>query len=164
MNIFYLDHDTLRCAQYHCDKHVVKMILEYAQILSTAHRLFGDEKSLQEYDSILYKKTHVNHPSSKWARHTAQHYTWLYELFSALCHEYTYRYNKVHLTQQKLGDFLSNIPKYIDYNGTYSVPLCMPDDCKLSDPIESYRKYYKEYKKEFAKWTVREIPYWYKVH
>ena len=43
MNIFYLHENPEICAEYHCDKHVVKMILETAQMLSTAHRIIDGE-------------------------------------------------------------------------------------------------------------------------
>ena len=103
MNIFYLDHDVAKCAEMHNDKHVVKMILEYCQLLSTAHRyLDGVEQIGQtktgrnvkrwklndERDTILYSATHINHPSAVWCRQTAANYHWLYKLLVELCKEY----------------------------------------------------------------------------
>jgi hypothetical protein len=99
MNIFYLDHDTEKCAEYHVDKHVVKMILEYCQLLSTAHRLSdglqepGFSKTgrnvkrwrlLDNRDSVLYQATHVNHPSAVWARASRENYLWLADLLNKL--------------------------------------------------------------------------------
>ena len=96
MNIFYLDSRPHVAAKDHCDKHVVKMILESAQMLCTAHReLDGD------VPDVFYKSTHKNHPSTIWARSKAGNYRWLYDLFVSLCDEYTYRYGKVHLSDKK---------------------------------------------------------------
>ena len=79
MNIFYLDHDPRIAAKYHCDKHVVKMILESAQMLATAHRVVDKND-----DDILYREAYKNHPSTKWVRSNLYHYTWLWSLFNSL--------------------------------------------------------------------------------
>ena len=94
MNIFYLDKDAEIAAQYHCDKHCVKMILESAQLLSTAHRVLdGDEDA----DRLgLYKSFSPNHPSAIWVRQSDQNYNWLWELLHYLGIEYSKRYDKVH--------------------------------------------------------------------
>jgi len=129
MNIFYLDKDPKICASYHCDKHVLKMIIEYAQLLSTAHRLLdgiegrGSSKSGKTQvrvwtldnglENVLYKATHVNHPSNKWVRNHRDNYVWLYELWIHLCSEYSKRYKKTHLTYTKLSSALCNIPKIL---------------------------------------------------
>ena len=89
MNIFYLHNDPQVCAAYHCDKHVVKMILEYAQLLSTAHHELDGVPSIE-----CYKKTHVNHPCTKWVRESLQNYRWLMRLITGLNDEYRKRYNK----------------------------------------------------------------------
>ena len=93
MNIFYLHDTPVTCAQYHTDKHVVKMIIEYAQLLSTAHRLVDGDEGL-----VLYKATHKNHPSAIWARRSAQNYAWLYYHMMELGREYEKRYGKKHLS------------------------------------------------------------------
>ena len=102
MNIFYLDNDPKVCAQYHVDKHVVKMILETAQLLSTTHWMSGSEGP--------YRQTHKNHPSAVWARSNKSNYIWLCELGMELCKEYTHRYGKTHKTQQHLEWLSNNIP------------------------------------------------------
>ena len=118
MNIFYLAEDPKVCAQYHCDKHVVKMILEYAQLLSTAHRVLDGKhtkvlsNSGKRYvsnwimddssDAVLYKVAHVSHPSNIWTRASGHHYIWLWRLWHELCLEYTERYGKNHITWKKL--------------------------------------------------------------
>lgn len=152
MNIFYLDSNPFICAKYHCDKHVVKMILEYAQMLSTAHRI------LDGYDGdILCRATHVNHPCSKWVRSSAANYNWLYILFTELLNEYTYRYGKHH-QYEKLIMQLNKAPKNIDNIGFTPPPQCMPDDCKDISVIDAYRKYYFKYKSKMLKWKKRDIP------
>ena len=111
MNVFYLDHDQSVCASYHNDRHCVKMILEYAQLLCTAHReIDGDDCRWQD---ILYKSTHKNHPSAVWARESVANYNWLYKMFSELCKEYTFRYEKEHASWTKLGHLLSSPPIHI---------------------------------------------------
>ena len=152
MNIFYLTHNPMQCAEQHCDKHVVKMILEYAQLLSTAHRIHDENPK-------VYKKAFINHPSTIWARSSSTNYKWLSMLFFYLCQEYTHRYGKVHVTYKKLWLELSKIPKNIP-KGEFTVPpQCMPEDVK--HPLctkKAYQDYYKKYKVHFAKWTNREKP------
>ena len=96
MNIFYLHSDPVTCAEWHCDKHVVKMILEYAQLLSTAHHEVDGTPSIN-----CYKSTHRNHPSAIWARTNRKNYRWLWRLLDATATEYTHRYGKVHATKLK---------------------------------------------------------------
>lgn len=157
MNIFRLDNDPIVCAKYHCDKHVVKMILEYAQILSTAHRVLDNNNN-----EDLYKATHINHPSTIWARTTSENYRWLYNLFLSLLDEYTFRYNKFHRTSRLL-DILSLLPYNIKIAGQTELPLAMPDNCKLGSVVDSYRNYYLIEKFSFAKWTKRDKPYWWSI-
>ena len=157
MNIFYLDKDINKAAEYHNDKHCVKMILEYAQLLCTAHReLDGDNAN-----ENLYKSTHKNHPSAKWVRESKANYEYLYRLFNALCNEYTHRYGKTHLTYQKLHNVLATPPHNIpDKEFTEPTPA-MPDDVKNNDSLKAYRDYYKKYKSHLAVWTKRDTPEWY---
>lgn len=155
MNIFMLDRSPEMAASYHCDKHVVKMILEYAQLLSTAHRELDNID-----DDKLYRKTHVNHPSGVWARESSSNYLWLYDLFMECCKEYTSRYNKVHLTQKKLEDRLSYLPNNIPQGDMTPMRLAMPDECKQDDPVAAYRGYYKTHKSDIAVWNHSTTPYW----
>lgn len=182
MNIFYLDHNPVQAARGHLDKHVVKMILEYAQLLSTAHRVLDGKESVvlsktgrkkkvwqledQAMDSIIYNATHMNHPSAVWARQHAVNYDYLYQLFIACCDEYTYRYGKVHLTDSKLRNVLREIPKNIFNDNKTRIWLgptpAMPDECKVAgDHLASYRKYYIDKKADMAMWTNREPPEWF---
>jgi hypothetical protein len=180
MNIFWLDKNPKINAQMHLDKHVVKMIIEYAQLLSTAHRLLdGTELSVltaagrkkkvwqlpDHRDSVLYSATHANHPSAVWVRQDYHNYTRLYQLFVATCDEYTYRYGRTHLTDTKLREALATPPNYkIDHITkllTDPTPA-MPDECKIpGDVVASYQKYYIDKKADMAKWTNREPPEWF---
>ena len=157
MNIFYLHPNPQTAARMHCDKHCVKMILEYAQLLSTAHRV------LDVYDANpnLYKIAHKNHPSTIWTRSSKQHYKWLFRLFRKLNIEYGIRYGKVHKSWEKLNGILKFPPKSIKDNGWVDPPQCMPDYCKKSDTVEAYRNYYILEKKRFATWKNNQEPEWF---
>lgn len=185
MNIFFLDRSPRIAAEYHVDKHVVKMILETAQLLSTAHRVLDGKQGIEKkyvlgsfppryrnlkrwklddpaLDKTLYKSTHMNHPSAIWCRSGVDQYQWTYELFVHLTQEYTYRYGKHHKCEQLL-DALSHPPKNIDESvpWTEATPA-MPDDCKVpGDSVSSYRNYYAKYKIRLAKWSKRNVPSWY---
>lgn len=159
MNIFFLAHDPIQCAREHCDKHVVKMILEYAQLLSTAHHMIDGE----HVPDGIYKCTHKNHPSAVWARENTEHYLWLYELFIALCDEYTHRYHKVHKTDEKLRDVLKRPPRYLEHGCLLEPPQCMPEAYKCEgDTIQAYRDYYMNGKDQtwITKFTNRHPPKW----
>ena len=158
MNVFYLDHDPKTCATYHNDKHCVKMILEYAQLMSTAHRILDGD----DVNPIIYKATHKNHPSAVWARTNGSNYEWLYELFFDLSDEYTYRYGKEHLSFTKLSGILSTAPKNIPV-GLFTQPTpAMPEYCKVpGDSLASYRSYYRQEKSHLATWKSRPVPEWY---
>ena len=158
MNIFYLDKDPIIAAQMSCDKHVVKMILESAQMLSTTHRILdGDEYA----DKVgLYKLAHKNHPSTIWVRSSSKHYKWLYDHMIALMEEYTYRYGKHHATE-RLIEPLRIEPWLIPNNGFVDPPQCMPEILKGEDTVLAYQTYYILEKSGFAKWSKREIPAWF---
>ena len=157
MNIFYLDKDPKIAAQMHCDKHCVKMILEYAQLLSTAHRIL-DEDSVKS--DKFYQVTHKNHPSAIWTRESKDHYLWLYDLFLNLCYEYSKRYSKNHNTKSTIGESLMMLPKNIKNNGWIDPPQCMPDYCKKKDTVDAYRKFYLEEKASFATWKIQQPEWW----
>jgi len=154
MNIFYLSTDPILAAQYQCNKHVVKMILETAQLLSSAHHILDGQ------NDSLYKLTHKNHPCAIWTRSNKSNYHWLYLHFVALLEEYSFRYNKIHATSRLL-ELLSNAPKNILEGEFYDPPKCMQEEYKLENCVDSYRNYYMKAKKDFAKWIKREVPTWY---
>jgi len=151
MNIFYLDKNPYQCAKLHCDKHIVKMILEYAQLLSTAHRLLDNNIE-------VYQTAFKNHPSTIWTRTNKANYKWLSMLWVYLCMEYTHRYNKKHLTEKKLRKLLLSVPRNIPDGVFFEPPQCMPEDVKRESAIIAYQEYYKKYKRYFAKWTNRPMP------
>ena len=181
MNIFYLHNNPRIAAEQHVDKHVVKMIVEYAQLLSTAHRMVDGiqyaaksktGRNVKRYklenenlDNTIYKAVHYHHPSAVWARETKPQYDWLYSLFVELGKEYSYRYgNKIHSTNALLNEVLKNAPKNIKQDGWRDPPPAMshfPQCIVPGDSIKSYHNYYKEAKSYFAKWTNRKAPDWF---
>ena len=154
MNIFFLDWDVEKNAQYHCDKHVVKMILETAQLLCGVHHVTAHDTA-----HVPYKLSHKNHPCSIWARDSMSNYLYLCEIGLALGEEYTYRYGKRHKSQEVIEWCLMNKPQIQDIGFT-TPPKAMPDEYKTEDVIESYRKYYLGAKKTFLTWKERKVPEW----
>ena len=160
MNIFYFDDCPTKCAQAQPDKMLVKMPLETAQMLCTAHReLDGDNNWAEE--NGLYKTAYKNHPCTIWTRECSANYRWLYEHFLALGDEYTYRYDKVHASVAKLEAPLFLQPDGIHYTKERTpIVQAMPDQYKNDDPIKAYRDYVIN-EKEYAKWEKgRDKPEW----
>ena len=160
MNIFYLDRDPEIAAQMMCDKHVVKMILESAQMLSTAHRVLDGDGYANKFG--LYKATHKNHPSAIWARTCWKQYSWLYQHMCYLMEEYTYRYGKHHATERLIHD-LWKPPCNLPVGDFTDPPQCMPDYCKNEDTVSAYHKYYIMEKANFATWKRRDKPEWFNI-
>ena len=155
MNIFVLDRDVRKCAQYHNDKHVVKMILESAQLLCGVHHMVEENT-----DEVPYRLSHKNHPCSIWARENISNYLWLCELGLELCKEYTHRYEKRHKSQDVIEWCLINLPNIPEEDFT-EPPKAMPEEYKVDDVVQSYRNYYLGDKKYFSKWKKGEVPYWF---
>ena len=139
MNIFYLHRDPVKAAQYQYNKHVVKMILESAQMLCTAHHCYGDKDQIQ---NVPYKQAHLNHPSTVWTRRSKSTYMWLYNHMMALGNEYTKRYGKTHLSITKCKNFLAKPPVHIQGDEFVQPPQCMPDEYKDPCSIKAYWNYY----------------------
>lgn len=152
MNIFVLDTDPQNCARYHCNKHVIKMILETAQLLSTAHHV------LDGTSPSTYKKTHPNHPCAKWVRETSANYRWTWKLLDALCEEYTLRYGKKHKTEREQLIPLIVTPKNIKDSPLTPWPQAMPDHHRRPDAVSAYRTYYKAEKSHFAVYPAGQVP------
>lgn len=152
MNIFVLDRDPVLAAKYQCDKHVVKMILESAQMLCLAF-----PQGTTPYKNKAFK----NHPCSVWARKSRDNFEWLLTHAFALCDEFELRYKKTHKSKdvliwcQKNSDSIS-----FESVGLTDFAIAMPDECVLQDPVEAYRLYYKTHKKAFAKWPKGKTPHW----
>lgn len=181
MNIFYIEENPADIAKSLIDRHVVKMVLESAQMLSTAHRLLDGVKTVgnkpnkpkfilpgEEYDlanhSILcpvcYQVAHPSHPSTVWTMKCKENYDWHFQLFVEMAKEYTRRYGKRH-SCERLIPFLKNAPKNIK-SGVFTPPTpAMPDKYISKDVLQSYRDYYAHEKWRFAKWKGRTIPQWF---
>lgn len=148
MNIFILSTNPIEAAQMQMDKHCVKMCLETAQILST---ITGGP----------YKPTHQNHPCVLWAKANRTNFNWLVKHGLALCSEYTYRYGKRHKCQDVIEQIWNSTPENQFTIGHTNFVQCMPDQYKHRDPTIAYRRYYHS-KADFAVWTKRPAPYWWK--
>lgn len=157
MNIFYLSECPIEAAEFHNDKHCVKMILEIAQLLSSAHHILDGPRD------DIYKLTHKNHPCAVWARSTSDNYAWLYLHFCALLKVYEFRYLRKHATSRMI-DVLRNPPKNIPRGNKFDPPKCMPDEFKVESTVESYRNYYRGGKSHLARWGGKsgedETPDW----
>ncbi len=155
MNIFVLDLDIERCAQFHCDQHVVKMILESVQILCTALNKKGF--------TTPYRSTHVKHPCVLWVEDSYDNFLWLSELARALNSEYRYRYQKA--VDHKSIAVLERISGFhYDACGLTPFAQAMPDTCKVpGDAVAAYRRFYRQEKSRFASWTRRSAPDWYRA-
>ena len=140
MNIFYLDRDPVKAAQIQYNKHVVKMILESAQMLCTAHHHYAESYNYKTF--VPYKKAHYNHPSTIWARGNRSQYRWLYNHMIALGEEYTKRYGKTHLSITKCKPTLQFHPNGMPDGFFAEPPQCMPDEYKDKCSVQAYWNYY----------------------
>jgi len=161
MNIFILDYNIEKNAQYHCDKHIVKMITESCQMISTAIRLMVKE----DLPDFIYKSTHLNHPCNKWTRESWNNLNYHLRLAKALYNEYQYRYNKPnkHQRNKKIIDYgLKHLPSVIGNEITSEFPQSMPEQYKNKDVVIAYRNYYNAEKRHLFKWKNRARPKWIK--
>ena len=188
MNIFVLDENPVIAAKMACDKHIVKMILESAQMLCTAKRVADGELYMAKtkngrdikrwrlpnanHEAIIYKAGWLGHPSTQWVMESAYNYIWLYKHFKALNDEFMERFPKNkpfgHKSFQLLGELLSTPPENAKLNKIGSLPTpAMPEECKVFvegkiDVVKSYRRYYIMKKKDFARWShPGSAPLWY---
>lgn len=155
MNIFVLDTDPVKAAQAQFDKHVVRMVLESAQLLCSAF----------PQGAAPYRRTHYNHPCAVWTRQSYANFAWLVDHGLALADEYEHRYNKVHKSREVIQWCLSNADK-AEFATTGQTPfaLAMPDEYKSACPVESYRAYYRGAKAAIAAWNkTRPAPEWWTV-
>ena len=153
MNRFILDTTPRASAQAHCDKHVVKMIVEEAQMLSTVHVEYGND------DPRLYRPTHRRHPCTLWAGQSRSNYRWAYQLFQSLISEYDYRYRRHHASLRLLQPLL-HPPADMPELGLTPFPQSVPEDLRGDDPVTAYRAFYLRDKARFATWTRRQPPAW----
>ena len=184
MNIFILDNDPVTAAQLQCDKHVVKMIVESAQMLSTAHRMLDGVVQTRPSKSgkrqvkywvhpdkhmeiSLYAAVHTGHPCTVWSMISNNNYNWHYVHFVALCEEYKYRYGKIHMTDIRLRHVLESPPKNIPVGPLTKQPLAMKSnpECMFDDVVKSYRSFYQTKQERFKMaWTKRNIPEWFNAN
>lgn len=154
MNIFVLDEDPFEAARMHCDKHVVKMPLEAAQMLCTVHRHYGSD------DHRLYKSTHKHHPCTLWAADNTENYRWLYQYFHGLNDEYFHRYYRDHHSWTKLKLILKFPPPRMPHKPMTPFAQAMPDEYKCDDAVTAYRNYYRYEKKALLQFKNRDTPDW----
>ncbi len=187
MNIFVLDNNPTQAAQFHANTHVVKMIVELAQLLSTAHRLIdGEEKIWIKYvagslparyrkskrwvlpdhrEPALYKATHVNHPCAIWVRESYENYMWTWQMMAALLDEYWLRYGQKKGTHHKvrtsgLEQLLCKAPDKMVGKALTPFAQAMPDQYRNPNPVDAYRAYYRGAKSNLLKYTNRAPPNW----
>lgn len=153
MNVFYTQSCPIAAAEDHCVRHQIKQILEYVQLLSTAHHVL-DESGRTD----IYKKTHHNHPSAVWARSSADHYEWLWLCTKRLCELYTQRTGRIHKTEAVL-DLLIDPPLNINSKGFSEPPVAAPEEFKLLGvdlgACIAYRAYLND---KFKEWLGRDKP------
>lgn len=158
MNIFFLSNDYTTAAEMHCDKHAVKMVLETAQMLSTAHRALDGDQYADKHS--LCKIAHLNHPSTQWVRAGSENYKWAYGLFVALLNEHKKRYGTTH-KYWSLVKPLKQLPRAIAKSNFKRPPQCMPDAYKHPNTVTAYRRYYQGEKAYFASWArAPKTPKW----
>lgn len=180
MNIFYLNHNPKIIAQESCDEHIRKMGIETAQMLSTAHRYLDGKKYYETTESgrkiaryglnddrepILYKASHINHPSSIWVRSNNANYMWTYELFLELMEEFIYRFkNDTHKTMNLIVP-LGELPNNIKSGEFHPPPQAMPAEYHNRDTMEAYKNFYRYDKVHFASWKKgRSMPMWMNIN
>lgn len=158
--------DPRRAAEWHCDKHVVKMLLESTQLLWTAWTVLAAEAAGRLDDPAAptpYKPTHKNHPCAVWARQSSANYDWLCALAAALIDEYHFRYggHKIHACERHVAWLSNNRPPALPTGPLTWPALAMPPEYKISaNPTACYRAYYLGAKRDLLKYTNRPVPIW----
>jgi len=179
MNIFVLDTDAKKCAAYHCDKHLIKMITEHNQILgSIAHTARGIKRKSEITPDYVWKNFkgfprvdfnqepfpygigYKTHPCTQWAGASEKNYQWLCDLTFEMCKEYTKRYSKIHAGERICEWYKKNPPTLPKVEMT-PFAQAMPAECKNSDAIIAYRTYYATHKSYFASWKIETPSWWF---
>ena len=152
MNIFVLDEDPRTCAEYHCDKDVVKMILETAQMMCTINNELGN--------TTPYKSAFSKHPCTLWLKQSLANYHWALQLVKHLNCEYQQRYNKT--MEHKSWSVVSSLPTKIALPNIELTPFAqaMPEKYKNENAVIAYRTYYINDKKDFATWKNQTPKWW----
>jgi hypothetical protein len=171
MNIFVLSRNVRSCARMHCDRHVVKMPLETAQLLSTALYL-ADPPAWEQLHAAgqAYKPSHQQHPCALWTRASINNYLWLCRLGIELCEEYSYRFGerggseeepRRHKSAAVIRSLREHAPLLPKLRHVTDFATVVPDDCQVGDAVLCYREYYLHHKSAFARWTKRAPPAWF---
>lgn len=180
MNIFVVDSNPRVAAESLCDKHVVKMIVESAQMLSTTHRVLDGSMYHEmtkgnrprkikrwrlddEREDHLFKASFVNHPCTQWTMECCENYRWHVSHAFALCKEYTRRYHRRHRTQDLIEYLTLRFPNNIKNAEITPFAMAMPDKYKGEDPVQAYRDYYNGEKTNIASWKHGNQPEWFGV-
>ena len=159
MNIFILDEEPEIAAQMQSDKHVVKMVLETGQMLSTAHHL--NKTRMSDIHADLYKPTHANHHCTQWVAATSGNYKWTYRHFRALNAEYKHRFYFDHKTWKQLRLITQTLPASIVRAPMTAFAQAMPDEYKVDDDaVVAYRHYYAVEKRDLLNYRKRPMPQW----
>jgi|LakMenEpi03Aug12_release.lakeMendotaPanAssembly.Ray.scaffolds.fasta_scaffold37511_5 hypothetical protein len=180
MNLFILDTDPIQAARDHCDNHLVKMILEGAQILGSTMWIQNGITSRKEINALTevpdywngfprqtpegvplpYGIGFANHPSSKWTRSSYENWKWTVDLCVEMSFEHERRWGRVTSMRKIVEWFASHRPPGLAEIGITPFYLAMPDQIKTEDPVHSYRLYYAGWKEYFAKWKSSEPSWW----
>lgn len=166
MNLFLLEWDLADCSRSHCDKHVVKMILEACQMMYTAWHMSPEglprnaPVCTSTGDPGYRRLSNPNHPMARWVRESSSNYAITATLAHFLSQEYTYRYKRTHACDEHVVWLMKNPPTFAR-SGATMIPQCMPEEYKVNgNPVEAYRRYYRGEKARFARWTSRDPPGW----
>lgn len=169
MNRFVTNLDPVIAAQDQCDKHLRKMVIEEAQMLSTAIR----ENHPHMVVPDLYKSVHQSHPCTLWAGASASNWLWAYKHWQGLADEYEHRFAKEHKTIRIMRPVLNEIRNRTDFMTSWSNvlytphPQCFgkwPHKTHEDWPVAAYRAYIRDYKTTVMKemvWTGRQPPTWF---
>jgi len=173
MNLFILSLIQKECALWMFDKHISKMIIEAVQMLSTGKWIL-DPEDVERKGLKIYKKCHVNHPTTIWIRTSLENYIWTLLMVEAMHNEWKYRYGhppeKMHASYLVAIELAKNMPRNDQFQLTGLTPfaLAMPPQYKPTeytsheDAVLAYRRYYQSPEKQgFATWKNREKPEWY---
>ena len=177
MNLFILSLLQKQIAEWMFDSHIVKIILEAVQVLSTAKRLVDPDdpicspnQPLQE-EPLLYKIAHKNHPVTIWVRQSQQNYIWTLILVYEMHKEWRYRFGhtkeEYHKSFLVAGQLLKHMPSADKFpqQGLTPFAQAMPEEYKVpGDPVKAYQQYYMSpQKSHLLKWTKRERPEFFNV-
>ena len=152
MNIFVVDEDPQQAARDLCDKHVVKMPLESAQMLCTVLMELG-------VLGVPYQPSHRNHPCTRWAATTRSNFDWLVTHGRALCNEYTKRYGRRHKSEDVIEWCAQHRDELPDGPLTPHAQA-MPDTFRSTSAVLAYRTYYREAKAGIVTWKTAPPEWW----